>query len=1221
MDVKRIKCEFNCSVCKKEFSNKFNLQRHMKAHKYCTKCDILTSNWSHHLRTNMHKTNAAEKLQPHLRMINQSFQNRIQTFLIDNVNEELINPREFLTNIKDDFVAVLQRSILNHQSFKMNVEFFAEYIKISANDEDDLQLSIKSFQTKMRIIINDEDINPAYDDAVEFITKKSEEFQEKDSGWALIRIVGVEININKYQPIRGSTYVKLPKSVEKKKACINVHNEDEFCFKWALISALKPVSSMPWNPSSYNINDISASSINLNNGKILKFGNILFPIKIDKISEFEKINIDISVNIFGLDLNKDYKYQVIGPYYLTKKEKQYHINLLLIEEANVYHFVYIKDLSRLIRTSLTSHKSRIFICNSCLQHFTNISNLEIHKDECGKIVSKLPDENSNILKYTNYQLQMKAPFVIYADCESILKSISTCAPNPDQSSTNNIKEHVPVAFGYFIKCSFDDKLNKYVECVGLNCAKEFILSLVQTCKDLFKAYYLKTIPMKPLTLDEELRQLTDEICHICGKNLDLENRIRDHCHFSGNYRGPAHHVCNLHFKKPNFFPVFFHNFSGYDCHLLFKALNYTSGNINIIPLNKEKYISLSKTIFLIEEGASFSIRFLDSFRFMDESLDSLFTNLDIRKKLHVKQYFADNSNLITKKGVFPYEYLDDWSKLHESLPPQIAFYNQLTKTLCSDADYNHALLVWQTFKCKNMLDYLKIYLKTDVLILTDVFESFRDICKTVYDLDPANFYTAPGLSWQAMLKYTNIELELFTDINMFNFIKKGMRGGISQCSLRHSLANNKYMKEKFDSEQPAQYIIYLDAVNLYGYAMSQYLPYKNFKWIENSLVTNYDVNNISDNSSLGYILEVDLEYPDYLHELHNDLPFCSKKETPPNKKLCKLLTTLENKSKYVIHYKNLKQCLKNGLILRKIHRILEFEQSDWLKKYIDLNTFHRQNAKNDFDKKFFKKQNNAVYGKTMENVEKYREIKIVDSWENKYRHLGARAYIAKPNFHSLTVFTNNLIAIELEKTKIFYNKPIYAGFCILELSKVLMYNFHYDYIKSKFQSNAQLNYMDTDSFVYTIQTEDFYKTIRPDLNKYFDTSDYEINNPYNFPSVNKKVLGMFKDEMSGKIITEFIGLRSKMYSIKTLTNDTIKKSKGVKKFVIDNLDIDDYRNCLKNKKILYRNMQVFKSKLHTIYTQELNKIALSYLDDKKYILPDNVKTYSWGHKNINVNTI
>ncbi|GFY32028.1 c2H2-type domain-containing protein [Trichonephila clavipes] len=323
---------------------------------------------------------------------------------------------------------------------------------------------------------------------------------------------------------------------------------------------------------------------------------------------------------------------------------------------------------------------------------------------------------------------------------------------------------------------------------------------------------------------------------------------------------------------------------------------------------------------------------------------------------------------------------------------------------------------------------------------TNLFENFRKICMQTYKLDPCWYFTTPALSWDVMLLHTKVAIELFTDYDMLLFIEKGVRGGISQCCNRYAIANNRYMSN-FNPDDEIKYLMYLDANNLYGYAMSKYLPLKDFVWSDNDL-TEQDILNLSDESDVGYILEVDLEYPSDLHDKHSDFPLAPENKRPPNCKEPRLLTTLEPKTKYVLHYSNLKLYLKLGLVLKKIHRVLKFFQSPWLKNYIDYNTKLRTKSVNDFQKDYYKLTNNSIFGKTMENVRRV-DIRLCSTEEQ------ARKLIAKSNFNRRTIFSENLMAVHLKKTQIKFFKPIQVGMVILDISKVLMYSFHYEYMKHR----------------------------------------------------------------------------------------------------------------------------------------------------------------------------
>ncbi|PFX18804.1 putative uncharacterized transposon-derived protein F54H12.3 [Stylophora pistillata] len=325
----------------------------------------------------------------------------------------------------------------------------------------------------------------------------------------------------------------------------------------------------------------------------------------------------------------------------------------------------------------------------------------------------------------------------------------------------------------------------------------------------------------------------------------------------------------------------------------------------------------------------------------------------------------------------------------------------------------------------------------------------------------------------------------------------------------------------------------------------------------------------------------------------------------------KLTCTLNEKKKYIIHHKALKKYMSLGIEIGKIHRIIRFKESPWMKKYINKNTKLRAKAKNDFEKDFYKLMNNAVFGKTMENIRKRVDVRLVTSDEK------AKKLTNKVNFKHCTIFSEDLSAIHMGKTQILFNKPLYLGMSILDISKTLMYDFHYNYIKPKYpEGKSKLLFTDTDSLCYEIQTEDFYKDISDDVDRLFDTSNIKKGHPSGIPTgVNKKVIGMFKDEKGGKIIEEFVGLRAKLYSYKMFGDEEeVKKCKGMKEGVVDRtINFDDYKRCLFGGGKQLRKMNTLRSRKHEMYMEEINKVALSADDDKRIILPDKIHTYAIGH--------
>jgi hypothetical protein len=341
-----------------------------------------------------------------------------------------------------------------------------------------------------------------------------------------------------------------------------------------------------------------------------------------------------------------------------------------------------------------------------------------------------------------------------------------------------------------------------------------------------------------LTPEEEVAFQEAAECYFCrGPFTKKDYKVRDHCHVTGKFRGPAHNSCNLNAKQPHFIPILMHNLSGYDSHFIVRELGNSPGSVHVIPNSEEKFIAFSK---IPEDGIK--LQFLDTYRFMSSSLDTLAKDLaqdddgnESYDKFHnVGKFFSDPTykKLLSQKSVFCYDYVSDVKKLETTeLPPKEEFHSKLYDEPISDKEYDHAKTVWNTFKCKNLGEYSDLYLKSDVLLLADVFEAFRKMCMDEYTLDPCWYFTIPALAWDASLKQTQVQLELIQDPEILYMVEKGVRGGVAQCTKRYEEAKNKYT-EGVDVEDP-EYIAYLDANNLYGWAMSQPLPTGNFKLNKN----------------------------------------------------------------------------------------------------------------------------------------------------------------------------------------------------------------------------------------------------------------------------------------------------------------------------------------------------------------------------------------------------
>ena len=627
---------------------------------------------------------------------------------------------------------------------------------------------------------------------------------------------------------------------------------------------------------------------------------IKYPVKLKDISKFESLNPSLpGINVFSANENKKF--------YPLRMEKrncplagqnpQETIDLFLYEEDGKYHYSLIKNFSRLFRSQITSRTNgKIYICKRCFTHFSKEELFQKHIEYCSSnetVAVKMPPRNSK-LSFNNYYKQLPIPFVVYADFECFTKPMNTCSPNPEDSYTYNYQKHEPSGFCFYIKGIDTNTVFKPITYTKKkstdNISKIFVSKLAKVTNKIYNDFYRRPKLLK-LTKQEQISFDKAKTSHICKASL-LKDKVRDHCHFTGQYRGAAHNSCNLQCRKPMIFPVIFHNLHRYDSHLFIKQLSTIPGDLNCIPSTEEKYISFSKKIKVDEyksrhtgETVSlyFEIRFIDSFKFLQTSLANLVGNLQSDDFHNTKEIFKENVDLLTRKGIYPYDYVSSIERLSETqLPPKEQFYSNLNDEDITDDDYHHAINVWNTFQCKTIKDYHDLYLKSDVLLLADVFENFRKTCLKHYNLDPAHYYTSPGLAWDACLKETGQELELLHDYDMLMMFERGIRGGMTHISKRYAEANNKYMKD-YNPDKPSTYIQYLDANNLYGWAMSQSLPTHGFKWMKNLTkeivmdILEKPNHSMINTSKKSFIFEVDLDYPKDLWQTHNDYPLAPEK--------------------------------------------------------------------------------------------------------------------------------------------------------------------------------------------------------------------------------------------------------------------------------------------------------------------------------------------------------
>ena len=568
------------------------------------------------------------------------------------------------------------------------------------------------------------------------------------------------------------------------------------CFLWCHVRHLNPQKA---NPQRVKKEDKEFANK-------LDYSGIDFPVSSKSYSKIEKQN-DIPINVFGYENNEPF------PIYISKEKFKNQMNLLLITKGEKKHYVIIKDFNRFMYNQ-TSHKRKKHFCMYCLQNFSTETILAKHFENCISISGvqcvNMPKKGKNILKFQNYSKQIEVPFVVYADFKSITNKVEGCKLSKDMEREKNDRSyteayqiHEDCGFTYKIVCRYDDEFSKRIKIYhGKNAVNQFLESMLEEvtyCKEIVNKHFNK--PLIIMKDDVTHFEHADK-CHICNMKFgDKDVCFRDYCTITGRFRGASNNAVRITSKSLKV-PVIFHNLHGYDAHLIMQQIGeipnkhaYTnekgkeiSLNLSVIPSNMERYMSFTLGNHLT---------FIDSFQFMSTSLDKLAGNLPKDDFNYTSQEFeGEKLNLMTKKGVFPYDWTDSFEKFNETkLPDKKHFYSILNDQHITDDEYTHAQKVWEMFNVKTFGEYHDLYQCCDTLLLCDVFEQFRSMCLQFYGLDPCNYISSPALSWDAMLKMTKAELELMTDVNMYQFIERGMRGGISYIANRHAKANNKYMKD------------------------------------------------------------------------------------------------------------------------------------------------------------------------------------------------------------------------------------------------------------------------------------------------------------------------------------------------------------------------------------------------------------------------------------------
>ena len=730
-------------------------------------------------------------------------------------------------------MSIIYARLINQYKFKYQCVFSARFDK---QNEDGLLLD----ETELFINLNiNHNLTQSDIDNIIITFPLENQIQQqelRDSGWRFDELYSMTICFYKSNDMDGSNYIKIPL---RSNSILNIENKDKYCFLWSILAWLYPCNNNhPNRVSNYKpyFNELNIQDFDFTNG-----------FRCNDVHKFNDLN-NLSVNIFELNFYQDqnqWKHKLI-PIEISKNNTDTVIDLAIYKN----HYVLIKKLD----VFLGDHNKK-FICRRCLCSYTSENMLIKHTQKCGDDnITTIKTSNESHLYWKKYFHKNPIYFRIYADFEADNQKDDSVVGN----KTTNIYKQNPVLNGYYILSELEDILkSKYYQSpFGYNNV-DWLVDEIIKLENKMTFYFKNTNKDIIMTQEDEEDFINNNICRFCEKE-NIADKVRDHCHLTGKYKVPAHNTCNINVtqKQSSFIPLIFHNFSNYDFHMFFKKLVDKKNDkikFDIIPRTNEEYIPVTYGC----------IRFVDSYRFLSSGLDSLVKNLDKNDFEILKTEFPDKWHYVNKKLAYPYEHfncIDDYQQPVINLENK-DFFSKLKNKYPDDKDIDRTREIIKKFNIKNGKELTELYLKSDVILLADIFEKFIRVSVNEFGINPLYCVSLPGYTWQCGLKYTGINLQTLQDKDMILLLENNIRGGIS------SVMGDRYIKSDDNKK-----ILHIDANNLYGHSMSQYLPYDEIKFDNN--ITLEDILNTSDDNNNGYFIEVDLKYPDNIKTENKKFPVC-----------------------------------------------------------------------------------------------------------------------------------------------------------------------------------------------------------------------------------------------------------------------------------------------------------------------------------------------------------
>lgn len=1152
----------------------------------------------------------------------------------------------------DDLARIIEQMLSHFIGLKLKFALKMDVLEFKTS-----KIDTRFFGTPFIAVTNHRQIESAIIFAADFIIKSINLYANNASGFSVDGIILMDVTFTQYNPIRVGSYIKLGPEFYRKKGLLNIRSEDGNCFKLSILASVfqdwirmkfygfKSYSELSKSDRCRLKRRMKSASTYdelmeyVDTTKMIRFNGFHGKVDINKIQDFEMRN-KISVNV--------YKYEVgLKPLLMTTLDSTTHVNLLLLKQAVmengetkiIQHFVLITDICKFVSGS--SHRQR-HLCRFCLQIFEK--SLQQHEAVCKvahKLKYKFPNEVN--YKFRKHHMLLNTPYRIYYDFEAYIQPYIGCenVSSPQQFSYTTPVSNLRVSsYGLVvIGPNGSEKFSRFY--TGRDVMEDFFICLIILSATIRKLMKKVQYPIMLTEKEMAIHQLRRD-CPYCGEWFSVENpKVLHHNHYLKN--APVISCCNncnLQIRTTFKIPAYAHCSAKFDHQFIISSLSREfCKQVKIIPKNSESFIGIE---------INNCVQLKDSYQFMAASLETLVERLGGSERsfslLDSGFNYDEHVHLVRRKGVFPYGWYKGPS-CHDfvGLPPKKDFYDILSNTEISQESYDFACSVYNHFSCRSFLDYLMVYLRSDVYLLASVFESFVSTCIEKYLLSPHHCWSLPGFAYEACSFKTKLNFEYLRHPIFIDVLQNNIRGGISFVNKKKATAKSIRLGMKLEPNQKETELLYYDAVNLYGWALMQPLPCKSYRELEQHEIDKFDFLNPPINSGKGWIILCDLEYKSSLHQQHNDFPlapnhqdilenelsayqrkllskFSHKLSNPLGGK--KLLLTLKNKQNYAVYYKNLKFYLENGLELTKVHSVFEFEEDYIFRDFVWLSTLLRKNSQDAFSKALFKLLINAIFGQLL-NIKPKNDVIYCDSRPR------ALELLAKHNFINCTVLDSDVSLFHMERQTTMFQKPFAAGFVVLEITKLHMYQLYYNLLKTHF--NCSIIFSDTDSGILEITglNRDYQRKLKS-LGEYFDFSAFPETH-YLHDKRNEGIPGKLKIEHHNLI--EFIGIRSKCYSLllkcQMCANATelgdfcvnckkkvcVNKGKGVPNSILKKLSHSYYNKVLQTEQLHYVEGHKIQNKNHKLDIVKFRKVGFHNLDTRRHWL-ENGESLAFGHFDI-----